>query len=231
MKLAIDPAVFERVHEQFRVGVIHISGLSNRGSAAEIDEMLRDMGELIRLSFSPESIKTHQLLSAWKAAAAHLGEAQHYESNVERLMGYVLHGREVASRNKLADLCTFMALKYLIPVAALDLAKTGGNLTWKLAGGRESLPTDGKGARIPKGELILSGRRQVLIWKLDYQSNPLAEVSTSTKEALVQITVVPPVTRERLQGHLDELAALLRIFCDGTVRKAILSRERRAVEM
>ncbi len=231
MKLAIAPAVFQSVHEQFLAGLIEVRGLSNRGSAAEIDEMLRDIEELVRLSFSPESVQTHQLLSAWKAAVAHLGEAKHYESNVERLMSYVLHGRGVASRNKLADLCTFLALKYLIPIAALDLAQAHGNLAWKLSTGRETLAVDGKSARIPKGDLIFSDRKNVLAWKLDYQTNPVADASTATKDALISIVVVPPVTQERLQSHLDELAGLIRIFCGGSVQKAILSRERRTVEL
>lgn len=231
MKVAINQKVFENFHEQFMVGLVLCTDINNTGSPADLHEMLRDVAELIRVNFNPINLQTHQLISAWKAAVAHFGgKFQHYQSNVERMMTLILEGDDPTSKNKLADLCNFMALKHITPVGATDAKKVAGNLEFAVAQGDEDFHINAKTTTVEKDELILSDGLDVLARKLDYDTSPKAEVSAKTKHALIHIEALPPISEAKLERIMDELAGLVRVFCGGKTKKAILTKARPSVE-
>ena len=231
MKIEIDKKVFDGFHQKFMVGVIWCKGVDNSGNPADIYEMLRDVEELIRVNFTSITIKTHNLITAWQAAVAHFGEkAKHYQSNVERMLKSILDGEGIKSENKLVDLCNFISLKYLVPVGVNDSKKIAGNLSFTIASGKEKFHIDRKTVHPEAGELILRGSVEVLSRKLDYRQTPRALVSKSTKNAVVHIEAVPPVSEQKLANITEELAGLARIFCGGKVKRAVLSNKNPSVE-
>ena len=231
MKVEIDKKVFSSFNQKFMVGVIRCAGIDNSGSPADIHEMLRDIEELIRVNFTPITIKTHNLITAWQAAVAHFGEkAKHYQSNVERMMKLVLDGEDIKSVNKLHDLCNFISLKYLVPMGVNDSKKISGNLRFVIASGKEKFHADKEATGVEAGELILRGNAEVLSRKLDYRQSPKAAVSEKTKNAVVHIEAVPPVSEEKLRNITEELAGLIRIFCGGKIKRAVLSKKKPSVD-
>ena len=124
MNISIHPNVFTEFNQNFSVGILHCTDIDNNKSPVDIHEMLRDIEEYIKLTFTKENAKTHHLVSAWNTAIAHYGDKfHHYHTNVERLMKHVLDGDELASSTKINDLTNFFALKNLVPMGALDADK------------------------------------------------------------------------------------------------------------
>lgn len=232
MNVSIDKSVFDKFNEQFAVGIIHCSKLNNSGSPVDIHEMLRDVEELIRINFNPSTLQTHQLISAWDSAVAHFGDkAQHYQSNVERMMLDILDSKDIPSKNKMVDLCNFISLKNIIPLGLTDTSKISGSLTFTLAKGSEKFEPDGKLESLESGELILRDDNDVLARKLDYRTSSKADVDKKTKEAIVHIEAIPPITKDKLEAVTDELAGLIRIFCGGKIKKKILNKDKAEVEL
>lgn len=231
MKLSIEPEVFARFHEQFVVGALFCSRLNNKGGSTDIHEMLVDLEELIRLNFTPEGLAAHKFISAWNAAVAHFGEKfHHYQSNVEVLMKHVLQGEELPRKDKLGDLVTFFSLKYIVPMGAFDVSHVAGNVRFTLAD-ENDLFFQGKTAhRLENGELIFRDDEHVLSTKLQYEPSPRVLVSGKTTAALILIEALPPFGLSTVETLLIELGGLIRVFCDGKITRAMLSKEKPAVE-
>jgi len=230
MKVSINKKVFSDLHEKFVVGLIYCSNLDNSGNPDDIHEMLRDVEELIRVNFTPVNLKSHKLVSAWKAAVAHFGKkAKHYESNVELMMLDVLDGKDVKSQNKLVDLSNFMALKYIIPVGVTDAKKISKNLEFTLAKGTEKFSMGRKSEKVEKGELILRNGVEVLSRKFDRRVSSKGVVDKKTKKALVRIEALPPVSEAKMGRIVDEMAGLIRVFCGSKTKKVVLTKKKPSV--
>ncbi len=230
MKIRIEPQVFEKFHEEFMVGVISCSDISLKGNSSDLQEMLHDVEELIRVSFNPDTVANHQMVSAWKAAVAHFGEkATHYQTNAEKMIRTILEGKEVPHSDKLIDLCNFISLKYIIPLGVFDVQKVESPLFFTLAKGDETFSQ--KKEAIEPGELLLCDGEDVLARKLDYVQNPKAHVTVKTKNALITLEALPPINEDKLAAYVDELAGLIRIFCGGKFKKVILSKRKMSADM
>ena len=100
MKISIDKKVFDSFHDEFFVGCIVCTGINNKGASPDGEEMLRDMEEYVRLSFNADTLASHHLVSAWKAATAHYGEKyHHYHTHLEHMFKEILAGKEISSEN------------------------------------------------------------------------------------------------------------------------------------
>lgn len=222
MKVCIEKSVFEKFSPDFIVGVLFCSKLDNRTQEMDIPEMLRDIEEFVRITFSPENARKSSLLSAWKAAHEHFGDQfKHYHTNVERLMLDVLDGKEIPRKDKLADLCNFMSLKHIVPIGAFDASKIQGDISFRVAEGKELF---GKQA-VMAGELVLCDDTSILARKLHYEAEGRYGITKKTQHAIVLIEALPPVDSVQLLNIVEELAVLIKIFCGGTVQKGVLNKD------
>ena len=66
--------------------------------------------------------------------------------------------------------------------------------------------------------MVLAEGGIVLSKKLAYQKNSRYDTKTSTKNALVYLEALPPVTEERMEKILRELGDLIRASCGGKTK-------------
>jgi len=214
MKVLITKEVFEKLNPGFIAGVLFCSKIDNRTQEADIHEMLRDIEEFVRVSFGPENAR--------HLTPAHDGEQfKHYHTNVERLMLDVLDGNEIPSKDKLTDLCNFMSLKHIVPIGALDADKTKGEISFRIAEGKELF---GKQA-VMAGELVLCDDTSVLARKLHYEADSRYGITKKTQHALVLVEALPPFDSAQLLNLVAELAGLIKIFCGGKVQSGVLNKQ------
>jgi DNA/RNA-binding domain of Phe-tRNA-synthetase-like protein len=229
MNVSLAPGVFKKFSKTFTAGLIYCTGVDNKGDAAEIHEMLRDMDEYVRITFTPETAANHHFISGWKAAIEQLGHVEHYASNVESLLKNVLAGKGVKSQNKLIDICQFISLKYIMPVSSADLAGSSGDLVYSIAVGNERLIVGKKRAGVEKGEVILRDTLRVLSRMFSRATNTQIVVKKSSTSVLIHLEGVEPVSVSKMQKVVEELGALVKIFCKCTVRTAVLSERNKKV--
>ncbi|HLD33260.1 MAG TPA: phenylalanine--tRNA ligase beta subunit-related protein [Candidatus Nanoarchaeia archaeon] len=224
MNITIHPSVFSEFNENFSVGILYCTDIDNSESPVDIHEMLRDIEEYTRLNFTKDTAKTHHLISAWNAAIAHYGEKfHHYHTNVERLMQQVLDGDEIASSTKIIDLINFFSLKYLVPMGALDASK--------LASPEFKVAKTSSSTNEEKFELILTDKEKILAHQLNYDVDKKVMPHEDTKTALIYIEALPPTSKAQLEKIMDEIAALIRVFCSGKIKKAVINKENKKASL
>src|SRR3989344_4129659 len=224
MNITIHPSVFSEFNENFSVGILYCTDIDNSESPVDIHEMLRDIEEYTRLNFTKDTAKTHQLNSAMDAGNEQFGEKiHHYHTNGERRMQQVLDGDEIASSTKIIDLINFFSLKYLVPMGALDASK--------LASPEFKVAKTSSSTNEEKFELILTDKEKILAHQLNYDVDKKVMPHEDTKTALIYIEALPPTSKAQLEKIMDEIAALIRVFCSGKIKKAVINKENKKASL
>lgn len=210
MKAEIKKEVFARFHPKFMVGLLVCSELDNQSHAKDVDHLLEEVAGLIKLSFNPIKLKTHDLITVWEVAVEGFSGKKHYCSAVETLIKKVLESKRLEKENTLRDLCNFISLKHLVPVDGFDLGLIEGDLNWD----------------VNKKDLVLSSGAFKLSEKLALKKNKKFDISKGTKKAIIVIEAIPPVTEEKMKKIMDDTADLAEAFCGGKVKKFLLNAEK-----
>ena len=154
MKLTIEKEVSDKF-PGLNVGIVVAKDIDNKGASKELDKLLKETENLIRLNFVPTDLAKHPLISPWRSAYSDFGaKPSKYNSSVEALMKRVLKGNSVPRINKLVDLYNYLSLKHLIPMGADDTDKVEGDIKLAIAKGDEKfIPLGSKKTENPeKGE-------------------------------------------------------------------------------
>lgn len=215
MKITIDEGVFEKFHKKFLVGLIICKGIDNEKDSSEIHEMLKDIEDYIKLNFNPITIKSHDLISVWQTAVEGFGKVKNYQSSVEKMMKMALKNEVIPRENRLGDLCNFISLKNIVPLDQIDLEETVSDLDFAVKG----------------KELVLKEGGIMISKKFAYVKNRRFEVHRKTKNALVFLEAIPPLTEAKVRKITEELADLIKTFCGGKIKVSILSSKKTEIKV
>ncbi|MFC1801320.1 hypothetical protein ACFLZB_02560 [Nanoarchaeota archaeon] len=215
MKIEIKDEVFDKFNKKFLVGLIICKGLNNEGDSSEIHHMLKELEEYIKLNFNPITIKTHDLISVWQTAVEGFGKVKNYKSSVEKMMEMALKNKEIPRENLVGDLCNFISLKYIVPLDQIDLEELSGDLEFGVKG---------KDLVLREGGIIISK-------KFAYTKNKDYEVSKKTKDSLIYLEAIPPLTESRVLKIVEELADLVKTFCKGRIKAGILNSKKKEIKI
>lgn len=232
MKITIDKEILERF-KGYKMGVILALDIDNKEPNKEIDKMLSEIEKYIRLTFVPEDLAKHELISPWKVVYKEFGSKPlPYHSSVEALIRRVLNGGNIPNINKLVDIYNLMSLKHLVPIGADDLDKVDGNIKLCLASGKERFVEIGgeKVEHPDKGEAIYKDNKDVLCRRWNWKDCDKTKLITDTKNAAIYVEGLPPLPKEKFLGTLRETTALIRTFCDGKVEYHILDKNKPSLE-
>ncbi len=224
-RIKINREVFEKFHPQLKLAFILAENIDNFSKLKEARHLLEEAEQYVHLTFHKETIKNHYLISPWAVAQAEFGEeARHYQTSVEKLLEKVLARKKIKASDTLTNLVSYLSLKHLLPAAVDDLDKVQGDLVFSLASGREKKGFLGK---ITAGDLYYHDGRNILGTKLDYWKSRRTALSRKTKNALIHIEALPPVTPGQLKEIIISTEALVRSFCGGQTRVMVLSKRKR----
>ncbi|MBI4152548.1 hypothetical protein HY495_02450 [Candidatus Woesearchaeota archaeon] len=227
MKMTITPAVFSRLHPKLNLIFLHVTQMDNQSKAEEAAHLLKEVEKVIRLTFHRETIKNKMLLAPWSVAQREFGEgARHYQTSVEHLIKDVQHGKELATRTTITNLVRYVSLKYLVPLAVDDRSKIEGDLQFDVASGKKRT---GLFRSLKKGDVYYHDAARVLGAKLNYWKSPKTLPTPETKEVLVHLDILPPVSKELQKKIVSELTSLIENFCNGRVVIDQLNRAKKSV--
>ncbi len=221
-------------YDGLKIGVIVAKDIGNKGSDKKIHHLIEEVGKLIQLEFTPEDLirielikqkkAKAKLISAWRAAYEEFGSAPiHYKTSFENLITLVLGGKEVPKSNKLVECCNYLALKHFMPVSCTDLDKIDGDLFLGLATGKEKFKAEKSKEENPEEkEVIYSDSSKVLFRRWNWRQSQHSLVGKNTKNAVIFIDALPPITTQKLIPVLKEAKELVEMFCKGKVSSYIL---------
>jgi len=216
VQLTIDPRIVA-MYPSLCIGVVIARGVDNRpgGAAAEL---LATRTAEVRYSLGASPLGQHPRIIPWRNAYSAFGaKPSKYNCSVEALLRRVQKGDVLPSINPLVDLYNSISLKYVIPAGGEDLAKVEGDVTLTFATGNEryiglnsDLPDNPKA-----GEVVYTDARDVLCRRWNWRESDKTKLTTETREAVIVLEGLAPVTREEIAAATGEMAELITAHCGG----------------
>lgn len=228
MNITINKEVFDKLHPKLKVAFIKVKDINNTEKLDEVVLLLKEVEKYVRFTYNKDTLRTHHLVSSWAMMEEkQMSKVKRKHSSLERIFHRILDRREIAVKNVVQNLVYYLSLKNIVPMAVDDYDKLKGNLSIRLAKGTER-------QGIKKGTLIYCDNAKegkVLGSKLDLWKSPRTRVNPKTKNVLVHIEALPPITAKQFNEVVRESVGLLRSFTGGRVKKVVLSKGKNSREI
>ncbi|MGC4892728.1 B3/B4 domain-containing protein [Micromonospora sp. DT31] len=206
-------------------GVVHATGIM-----PDVDVTPRLDGYLDvardRLAAAPEG--GFPEIQAWRRAFARMGcPPTRYRCAAESLLRRLRRDGDLPRLHPLVDLGNALSTRYAVPVAVLDLARVGGDLTVRPADGTETYLTLGGETEHPApGEVVFAdrdGHAHARRWT--HRQSGASAVRADTSEVLVVVEAMHTGAAPTVRRMLDELATALAERWGVPSRTALLTSE------
>ncbi|OGL87643.1 hypothetical protein A3I42_04840 [Candidatus Uhrbacteria bacterium RIFCSPLOWO2_02_FULL_49_11] len=225
MKFVIDQKIFGKF-PNLTVGIIAVQGIHNTEENAEVIDLLHQEERAVRERITIETLATHPKVMAWQEAYRAFGaKPKDHLSSVENLYRRVLGGAALRHINTFVDMYNYVSLKYMLPVGGEDLEKIKGDIQLTFAGpdGPPVLLLGDKDPRPPKeGEVIYRDGLGAICRRFNWREADRTKLTEETKNAVLVIEGLPPVSRNEIMGAVDELKNLIDHHCGGEASLFIL---------
>jgi lysyl-tRNA synthetase class 2 len=149
------------------------------------------------------------------------------------MMRRILKGNTIPQISKLVDLYNYLSLKHLVPMGADDIDKVFGDIQLTLAAGNEKFKPLGeeKTENPNKDEVIYRDKARVLCRRWNWRDCDETKITEDTKNAVLYVEGIPPITKSKLTEVCKELADLITTFCKGEAKYYILNKTKNSVEI
>lgn len=229
MKFKINEEIFEKF-QGLTIGVVVANGVNNSGASEEIQKQLRMAENDIRSKYNTETLSQNSKIDVWRKAYSAFGaKPKENKSSVESLYRQVLQGINVKHINNLVDIYNLVSLKHMVPVGGEDIDKMEGSIVLIFAGSNE-VPVLLLGDKEPRpphaGEVIYKDNISAVCRRWNWREAERTKLTEETKNCILVIEGLFPVTRQEVENAAKELENLLRTFCSGTVLYVILDKDK-----
>ena len=233
-KVKIDDSIFRKFNGLI-IGITVAKGINNTGIIEEIQNEIEEESKRIREIYNTETLSSNPKIDIWRKAYHEFGaKPKENKSSVENLYRLVLEGIKLRHINKLVDIYNFISLKHMLPVGGEDTDKIVGDVVLTFAGANEApvLLLGDKEPRPPhEGEVIYKDDVSVICRRWNWREADRTKFSEETKNCILIIEGLPPVTREEVENATKQLKELVEKHCGGNVIYAILDKEKSRIEI
>lgn len=228
MRLLVTPEIFNLFPDAV-LGVIVARGIDNAGDPTAVFAELRGQEERVRAAFEGVSITEHPRIACWREAYRQFGaKPKDYPSSIENLVRRVSKGHALPHINTLVDLYNTVSLRHILPMGGEDLDRIEGDILLTQAGEDEA-PVRMLGEaeeRAPRsGEVIYKDNAGAICRRWNWKEADRTKLTPETRNAVLVVERLPPVTRDQLAEAVEELAGLVRTHCGGKVRTVLMDHE------
>jgi DNA/RNA-binding domain of Phe-tRNA-synthetase-like protein len=202
--------------------------IDNASDETAAEGLLRAQEEAVRATFASTPLSSHPHISSRRSAFSSFGvKPRQYRCAVEALLRHVTKKGSVPHINKLVDLCNYVSMKHVLPVAAYDLDHISGTVVVQLAKGDEPfLPLYGQEVEYPNpGEVVFVHDESALARRWTWRQSDRAKSTPQTRNALLTIEGVNDITAATVQAAMEELVSLVKEYCGGEVSWSMLDRD------
>ncbi len=209
-------------------GVAFVAGVENSSGDDAVSALLSEQQRIVAQSFESATLSTHPHIASWRAAYSAFGtKPARYNCAVELLLRRVLKDGGFPSINTIVDICNYVSMKHVLPVAALDVDRLRGPVEVRFAGGGEKfLPIYASEVETAEpGEVVYMDDLEALSRRWNWRQCDKGKVTEVTRTALFTTEGINQITRSAVEETLEELVQLLRRHCGGTVFQFVLDRE------
>jgi DNA/RNA-binding domain of Phe-tRNA-synthetase-like protein len=227
MRLLVTPEIFALFPEAL-FGVVVVHEIDNSGEDEDVLAALHREEERVREAFAGASIPDHPRIAPWREAYRRFGaKPKDYPSSIENLVRRVSKGHSLPHINTLVDLYNTISLRHLLPAGGEDLDRIEGDVLLAVAGESEA-PVRLLGEpeeRAPRsGEVIYKDAVGAICRRWNWKEADRTKLTPETRNAVLVLEGLPPVSRDEVAGAAEELAGLVKAYCGGAIRTALLDR-------
>lgn len=232
MKLSMHSDIFE-LWPEAGLGIVYLQGANNRAEMFGFGERQKTIEAEIKQKFpATDVVGQHPNIQAWRRAYRQFGCDPHeYRCSSEALTRQVVRGNSIWGINPLVDCYNSISLKYIVPVGGEDADQIVGEVVLRRARGDEAFVRLGGTVNEPPepGEVIYADDAGVLCRRWNWREADRTKLTAETKNAILVIETIPPMTRDLLVAATSELAELVKEWCTTTTQTAILDQHHPAV--
>ncbi len=226
MKITVSPEVFRKL-PSLKIVFLLVENINNNLGLKQSQHLLKEVERLIHLSFHPETIKNHHLISPWAVAGEEFGsKAKHYHTSLESLLHKVLGRKKIAADNTIINLLNYISLKHLVPMGSDDFNKIKGNILFSISTGKER---KGFLQRLPEKEFYYADSKGVLGTKLDFWKDARTLPTPKTTSVLIHLDILPPLNQKKVNVLLEDTNRLIHGFCGGKISIFTLSKKKQSM--
>lgn len=233
MKFTIDEKIFEQF-PSLHVGVVVSRGINNTGERPEVFSLLAEQTHAVQSTTALDTLKEVPRIHAWREAYAAFGaKPKKYTCSVETLYRMILEGVQLRHISTVVDIYNFISLKHTIPVGGDDLDRVDGDIVLRFARGDEPfIRLNADAVDHPKsGEVIYADDKEVLCRRWNWRECEKSKMTEQTKNVLLVVEGLAPVTEEDVQSIIAELGQLVQQYCGGTIDTHVLSMTHKEIEL
>lgn len=233
MKFKIDQAIFEKFPE-LNIGVLEIKRMDNKGKSEEVLSLLTRQQADIKSRFSKETYSENPKIKSWRDAYSLFGaKPKKYTCSVDNLYRMTLSGIELRHINKLVDIYNYISIKHIVPVGGDDIDFVDGDITLTIAKGNEIFKElNAEEIKNPEiGEVIYQDDKEVLCRRWNWRECDKSKMTEDTKNALLVIEGLPPVSEEEIKVILDDFSGLIKKYCGGEAKMHLLNKNNQEIEV
>jgi DNA/RNA-binding domain of Phe-tRNA-synthetase-like protein len=223
-RFVVDEEIFDRF-SGLCLGVVTAEGVENQGMSPDILDLILGMQKEIEARFVSETLSEEPKIQAWRKAYSAFGaKPKKYKSSVESLYRMAIKSIPWNSINKIVDIYNYISLKNMLPLGGDDLGRVEGDIVLTFARGDESFtPLNSEVQESVKpGEVIYRDDRDVLCRRWNWRECDKTKMTENTCSALLVVEGLSPVTKEDVNGAVEELSELLTRFCGGRNQSFLL---------
>jgi DNA/RNA-binding domain of Phe-tRNA-synthetase-like protein len=228
LKLTVTGEIFD-LFPEVAIGVLVARGIDNvsdAGDARDLEERLRAAQESLRARLAGGVLAEHPRIHCWREAYRAFGaKPKDNPSSIESLARRTAKGEALRHINRLVDLYNVVSLSHFVPAGGEDLDKLEGDVFLTRASDSEAgvALLGEREARPPKpGEVIYKDSRSAICRRWNWKEAERTKLTEETKNAVLVIEAIPPISREELLAACRDLANRVRESCGGVVNEAVL---------
>jgi lysyl-tRNA synthetase class 2 len=233
MKLKVYSQIF-KTFPGLNLGVVIARKIDNTGSADEIIGLIRKREKEIRENYNTETLSQEPKIESWRKAYSAFGaKPKKYKSSVESLYRMILKGVDLRPINKIVDIYNYISIKHMVPAGGDDAAKVDGDVVLRFARGDEPFTALNSEERetVKEGEVVYSDEKEVLCRRWNWRECDKTKMTEDTREVVLVVERLPPVTKEVLNAALDDLSQMIDEYCGGEVETVVLDQNIRETEI
>ncbi len=233
MKFIISEEIFEK-YPDYVCGVVIGRNIDNKGVSDDILKLIKNEEVRIKSEFNLENLAQNPLVQNWRKVYSSFGSRPaEFRASSEALIRRTLKGDNVSHINKLVDIYNYISLKYRTPVGGEDLDKMNGDLHLRFADGSEKFVELGstKTESPDIGEVVyVDDNRNILCRRWNWRESDLTKLTESTKNAILVVEALPPITEDTVKTAVDELAELVGKHCNAETQVFVLNKDNPKIE-
>jgi len=230
-KIIIDEEIFNQFSD-FKRGIIIVSDIKNASGNKRIKKPLNK--EIVNKT-GVDCIE-HEFVIAWDDVHSKFGSNPNkFPPSIKSLLKRIQKGGGFPFINSVVALFNYISIKYLIPCGGDDVDKIEGNLHLGYAKGNEIfIPLGSEKQETPEsGEVIYFDDKtlNVMCRKWNRRNGNFSKITEDTKNIVINIDGIGPVSKSLIVEARDELAGLLVEQCSARLITDYLNKDKREIEI